>query len=241
MEELLKDLMWYLFNRMSYRKVYRVVGETVVDASVELRCLANMGELLQGSTHNEIYLDSKLIAKTKLIWGILTVGEVNFNDRYDIIIRSIFQAIDVELVKFGKTWVAYPDGPGIEYPNKGEHTPKEIIIERQEKARNAQQYWEEGKVYANYAKTVQGYPLGTMSIGSYYGTYTSTGASTGTFTTGRSLTREDFHYPPWNEPVNAVLGPTPGTIPNNPILSTAQQRGMTQRQIEQLAHRGRVR
>lgn len=224
MEELVKDLLWYVFSRRNYSKTYTsdkllaTVGNSVITQ--------NDGE---GNTLSAVLLDKKAIIKISIDYdGYLQASEINFHGRYDFIIRSILSALDIELSKFGKSWVGYPHEAGEKYAypslSQNNHRPIEI--------RNKEIREEEERVELKRKREADRRALETTMLNNTWSTSVS---STHTYTDDNYLHTYSPNYP------SASRAPTQGTTPSNPILAQAQQRGMTQRQIEQLAQRGRTR
>lgn len=189
-----------------------------------------------------VYLDGKVIAE--IVDNIsavrLKIISLNFNDRYDTTIRTIFTALDIELIKFGKIWIGYLTNEGIPIPSdirSGAFKPEKVKRELEEKLK------ELNKARGITPGLEQGspgyYTIGNVNVFATTATNSFVGASY--YVNG---TNYSFSIPPTPEEdyrsISASLTDD-RSVPANPALAQAQRRGVSHRNMEEMIRRGRMR
>jgi hypothetical protein len=216
--------------------------------------------LVMQYSHGRVMLEDKKIAEITLEKVVIAI---DFHGRYDPFIRQVFTWLEVELHRFGSSWMGYPNSEPLTITNKDvakaleaatpSPAPDSINITGTINANrpNAASF----SIPGQWTTTAtSGFYNGTSTTASTFFNYYSDG-TIGTMGTaqlrgqqGGTAIWEDTSTVDWNAGVNretarrnnyarAPVVPA-GNPPRDPRIRAAQEAGMTQRQIDQMMQRG---
>ena len=213
-----------------------------------VKVLPSKYSLLEGipADPGQILLDNQTTAT--FLGGVIL--EINFNNRYDFIIRYILNVLEVELHKFGSIWIGYPNPEpllikGSDISTSAIKFPEEIIAAQEaEERRLAKQK----KIMDEWG--LKDYTLPTIS---WAPTLTSgTSIPSRTYYTGGGISeirgiynissRGEAPQFIWSTstPAPAYQPPANANPPRDPSIARALKSGISQREIDRLRRTGRL-
>jgi len=189
---------------------------------------------------------SKVILEGKVIANIRdqVVRNINFNGRYDYLIKFIFQSLDVELHKFGSSWMGYPNEEPlpISYPMVaiGSKLLPEEIAEQELSRIKAEQFkvqtmkaWQEAMI-TNTPNFPTGGGAGISTIGR--GTMGTFGNITTTFTIPSFYYSHDID----RSAILSEVVPQNANPPREEAVTQALASGVSQLELDRLRRSGRL-
>lgn len=196
--------------------------------------------------NGSILLDNKIIAQISVIY---VVERICFWGRYDTLIKEIFKWLDVELHRFGSSWIGYPS----EEPLRISNVDMELAFASRPIRIPV------NDPYSPFYTASTSSTSSTLSFSTTASTtsYTPIMASYEPYTANRAVLMRTFgdlledkvnyignytgNYT-GNKSIRRKTGATITPVGNparDPRIRTAQEVGLTQRQIDQLGNKGR--
>jgi hypothetical protein len=199
LEELKLDVQWYIFNQRPWKEQ--------IDENYFIEYSPHHSDINYLAVNN---LDVATIDRGPV------VKYINWRKDYGPVMRDIFEALDVEVHRFGRSLIGYPSNSIItRLKDLDLHTPKTILAQRQ--------LVEKEMLASTYGKLLK--PFGTT-----YCTF-SIASPTTTTTHSSIMSYYNNHTTPTNDQSQQ---------PRNPAVAQANQQGRSQRQIEEMVLRGRI-
>lgn len=232
LEELKYFILWDIhYNSESYKVELKENGVEYIPAQYSPGFRDGYTTLPIGQSFKKglLILDGKTIA----IIDEKKVISIDFNDRYDALIRFIFTALDIELHRFGSSWIGYPSPDQVPSPMVPPSYSNKTLGD--------------GSTSNSSGSTSSPFYQGTVSYGFDIGATGTTTISTGSWATNISTTT--ITYPGGYGGTSGTLSITgfsdnswmaapevktrnTRTIPKNPILAEAQRSGISQVKLE---------
>jgi hypothetical protein len=217
-----KDVHWYLVNGVKWE-------ETTPTYSVGYDAFTN--EFLGLLPFGTFTFNNEPIAE---IDRNMVVHSVRWNDDYSPEMRAIFEALEVEVHRFGKIWVGYPNEDPITCRELGTYLPDKVRRVREEK--QAREIEEAGLRNMADRARIDAYYKDAIDKTVFTTSTTSTPAFGGYNTNSYYAFNANDNYASIGNSFTSNNRPPAA----NPSIASANQQGRSQRQIEEMIRRGRV-